>query len=66
MTNTGKTDIEVPRDRQGIFDPQLIAKSQGRFPVSTTSVSMYARGANTRDITGPPARRFWRGVRRSF
>ena len=25
-TDTGKIEIEVPRDRQGSFDPQLIAK----------------------------------------
>lgn len=26
VTETGKIKIEVPRDRQGTFDPQLIAK----------------------------------------
>lgn len=25
-TDTGKIEIEAPRDRQGSFDPQLIAK----------------------------------------
>ena len=29
-TDTGKIEIEVPRDRQGSFDPQLIAKYQRR------------------------------------
>ena len=28
VTDTGKIEIEVPRDRQGSFDPQLIAKYQ--------------------------------------
>ena len=32
VTDTGKIEIEVPRDRQGSFDPQLIAKYQRRFP----------------------------------
>jgi putative transposase len=32
VTDTGKIDIDVPRDRQGSFDPQLIAKYQRRFP----------------------------------
>jgi len=32
MTDTGKLVIDVPRDRQSSFDPQLIAKYQRRFP----------------------------------
>lgn len=31
---TGKLEIDVPRDRQSSFDPQLIAKYQRRFPGS--------------------------------
>ena len=31
-TDTGKLAIDVPRDRQASFDPQLIAKYQRRFP----------------------------------
>lgn len=30
-TGTGKVEIEVPRDRAGTFDPQLIARYQRRF-----------------------------------
>lgn len=53
MTETGKIDIDVPRDRQGRFDPQLIAKYQRRFPgFDDKIVSMYARGMSTREITG--------------
>jgi len=53
VTDTGKIDIEVPRDRQGSFDPQLIAKYQRRFPgFDDKIVSMYARGMTTREITG--------------
>ncbi|KKC33973.1 hypothetical protein WH91_05560 [Devosia psychrophila] len=32
MTETGTMAIDVPRDRQASFDPQLIAKYQRRFP----------------------------------
>src|ERR1700759_1070086 len=32
ITDTGTIAIEVPRDRQSSFDPQLIAKYQRRFP----------------------------------
>jgi len=53
VTGTGKIDIEVPRDRTGSFDPQLIAKYQRRFPgFDDKIVSMYARGMSTREITG--------------
>jgi putative transposase len=53
MTDTGKMAIDVPRDRQSSFDPQLIAKYQRRFPgFDEKIVSMYARGMSTREITG--------------
>ena len=32
LTGTSKLTIAVPRDREGSFDPQLIAKYQRRFP----------------------------------
>jgi putative transposase len=52
-TDTGKLAIDVPRDRQSSFDPQLIAKYQRRFPgFDEKIVSMYARGMSTREITG--------------
>lgn len=53
VTETGKIAIDVPRDRQGSFDPQLIAKYQRRFPgFDDKIISMYARGMSTREITG--------------
>jgi putative transposase len=53
VTDTGKLDLEVPRDRQASFDPQLIAKYQRRFPgFDDKIISMYARGMSTREITG--------------
>jgi putative transposase len=53
MTETGKLAIDVPRDRQSSFDPQLIAKYQRRFPgFDDKIISMYARGMSTREITG--------------
>ena len=51
MTDTGKLSIEVPRDRQATFEPQLIAKYQCRFPgFDDKIVSMYTRGMSTREI----------------
>ena len=53
MTDTGTLVIEVPRDRQASFDPQLIAKYQRRFPgFDEKIISMYARGMSTREIVG--------------
>jgi len=53
LTGTGQLAIDVPRDRQSSFDPQLIAKYQRRFPgFDDKIVSMYARGMSTREITG--------------
>ena len=52
-TDSGRIEIEVPRDRAGSFDPQLIAKYQRRFPgFDDKIISMYARGMSTREITG--------------
>ena len=53
LTETGQIQLEVPRDRQSSFDPQLIAKYQRRFPgFDDKIVSMYARGMSTREIQG--------------
>jgi hypothetical protein len=53
ITDSSKIEIEVPRDREGSFDPQLIAKYQRRFPgFDEKIISMNARGMSTREITG--------------
>ena len=53
VTDTGQIELEVPRDRQARFDPQLIAKYQRRFPgFDDKIISMYARGMSTREIVG--------------
>ena len=45
--------MDIPRDRNGSFDPVLIAKYQRRFPeFDTKIISMYARGMTTREIQG--------------
>src|SRR6201990_3469379 len=50
ITDTGQIELEVPRDRQARFDPQLIAKYQRRFPgFDDKIISMYARGMSARD-----------------
>ncbi len=47
----GEIPIEVPRDRNGDFNPQIIPKHQTRFDgFDDKIISMYARGMTTRDI----------------
>ncbi len=50
---TGDLPVEIPRDREGTFDPRLIRKYQTRWPdFDDKIISMYARGMSTRDIQG--------------
>ena len=47
----GDVLIEVPRDRNGEFEPQIIKKNQRRFDeFDDKIISMYGRGMTTRDI----------------
>jgi putative transposase len=49
----GEMPLETPRDRNGTFDPKIVAKGQTRFTgFDDKIVSMYARGMSTREITG--------------
>ena len=51
LTDSGKLELSIPRDRHGRFDPQLIAKYQRRFPgFDQKVIGLYARGMSTRDI----------------
>ncbi|MDC7719183.1 IS256 family transposase [Vogesella sp. DC21W] len=47
----GELPIEVPRDRQGTFEPQLIPKHQTRWTgFDDKVISLYARGMTVREI----------------
>lgn len=51
LTDSGEVTIEVPRDRQGTFEPQLIGKHERRFTgFDDKIVAMYARGMAVREI----------------
>ncbi|WP_306045104.1 IS256 family transposase [Nioella sp. MMSF_3534] len=53
ITDSGKVFLDIPRDRNGTFDPLLIAEYQRRFPeFDRKIVSMYARGMATRETRG--------------
>lgn len=47
----GESEISVPRDRNGTFEPQAIEKKQTRTDdIETRVLAMYAKGMSTRDI----------------
>lgn len=47
----GTLPIEVPRDRNGTFEPQIVGKHQRRFTgFDDNIISLYARGLSTREI----------------
>lgn len=49
----GEVEIQVPRDREGEFEPQIVGKHQRRFDGFDDKIlSMYARGMSTREIQG--------------
>jgi len=52
-TDSAEIEIEVPRDREGSFDPQMVAKGQRRLPgFDEKVIALYARGMTTREIQG--------------
>ena len=53
LTDDGPVRIDVPRDRAGTFEPQLIPKHERRFAgFDDKIISMYARGMTVREIQG--------------
>lgn len=47
----GEIDLEIPRDRNATFEPQLIKKGQSRITgMDKQILSLYAKGMSTRDI----------------
>jgi len=52
-TDQGEMVVQVPRDRNATFEPQIVRKHQRRFAgFDDKIVSMYARGMSTREIQG--------------
>jgi putative transposase len=49
--NFGKLELETPRDRNGTFEPKIVAPHQTRWPEFDDKIlSLYARGMSTREI----------------
>src|SRR5499427_2629631 len=53
LTEDGPLPIDVPRDREGTFEPRLIAKHERRFTGFDDKIlALYARGMTVREIQG--------------
>ncbi len=54
---TGQVQIEVPRDRDGSFEPQIVKKRQRRLTgVDEIVLSLYSKGLTTGEISAHSAR----------
>jgi putative transposase len=50
-TTSGKLNLDIPRDREGTFEPKAIPKYEGvSSKLEEQIISMYAKGMTTRDI----------------
>jgi len=53
ITDDGPVAIEVPRDREGSFEPLIVGKHERRFTgFNQKIIAMYARGMTVREIQG--------------
>src|SRR5215204_670884 len=51
LTEIGAIDVDVPRDRNGSFEPVIVPKGSTRLArFNANVVALYARGLSTRDI----------------
>jgi transposase-like protein len=51
LTDDGPLSLDIPRDREGTFEPQLIGKHQRRFSgFDDRIIALYARGLTVREI----------------
>ena len=51
LTESGKVEVRVPRDRDGSFEPQLVKKHQRRVEgFDERILQLYSRGMSTREI----------------
>ncbi len=51
LTESGRVDLDIPRDRAGSFTPQFVPKGARRLPgFDETVLMLYARGLSTREL----------------
>ena len=52
VSSMGEIDLDIPRDRKGEFEPQVVKKNQTDISnIEDQVLSMYAKGMTTRDIS---------------
>jgi transposase-like protein len=52
-TEIGQFTVDIPRDREGTFEPQIVPKHQRRLAgFDEAVISLYAKGMTTGDIVG--------------
>ena len=52
ITEDGSFEVDVPRDREGSFEPQIVKKHQTRLTAMDDKIHcLYAKGMTTREIT---------------
>ena len=65
LTDGGPLRIDIPRDRQGAFEPKLIGKHERRFAgFDDKIIAMYSRGMTVREIQAPAGNVCHRGQSR--
>ena len=51
LTDVGSVDLDVPRDRGGVFEPKIVPKGVSRLTgFNERIIALYARGMTVRDI----------------
>ena len=61
ITNNGVIELDVPRDRNGNFEPAIVKKKQNRIAgLDQKIVSLYAKGMSLSDIKIQRLRTIWR------
>ena len=67
VTGQGPLELAIPRDRQGGFEPQLVARYQTRFDgIDDKILSLYGRGLSVRDIQAELSEIYGDGVSASL
>lgn len=52
ISSVGELNLDIPRDRKGEFEPQIVKKNQTDISnIEDQVLSMYAKGMTTRDIS---------------
>ena len=66
-SSTGKIELEVPRDRNGEFEPVIVPKGQSTTAkIEEVIIGLYSRGMSTSDITAQIKEIYGLKVSKSF